>query len=141
MFIFYIFKDFFAVSRFKFHDHISSDMVHLMMSHPSFLQFHRGQRAANLQIQVHQNRLRLLLNRQVQKVKTAQIVKQRMKVKAKQKMKKEGKIGSWTLLIWKTLKHCTDSGTGTVITFKVQFISIVQQTYVIKRVDTSLIYH
>lgn len=126
MFGFYIFKDFFCtISRFKFRDHISSDVVNLMMSRPSFLQFHRGQRAANLQTQVHQNHHHHLLNQQVQKVKTAQIVKQRMKGKAKQKMKKGGKIGSWTLLIWKILKHCTDSGTGTVITLKMQFISTV----------------
>jgi hypothetical protein len=35
-------------------------------------------------------------------------------------MKREGKIGSWTLLIWKILKHCTNSGTGTVIILEIQ---------------------
>jgi hypothetical protein len=71
-------------------------------------------------------------------VKAAQIVKQRMKGKAKQKMEKGGKIGSWTLLIWKILKRCTGSGTGTVVTLKMQFISTVQQENVIERVSHQL---
>jgi hypothetical protein len=82
-----------CVYRFEFHNHVSSGVVNLMMSHPSFLPFHPGQRAASLQIQVHQSHLRLRLNQQAQKVTAAQIVIQKMKEKTKRRMKTEGEIG------------------------------------------------
>jgi hypothetical protein len=94
-------------------------MVTLTMSHPSFLPFHQGQRAANLQIQVRQNHhLHLHLNQQAQKVTAAQTAIQKMKEKTKWGMKTEGKIGCWTLLMWKIWKHYTDSGTSNVCTLE-----------------------
>ena len=108
-----------CVCRVTFHSRISSGVVNLTMSHPSFLPFRQGQRAANLQIQVHQNHHLLLhLNQQAQKVTEAHIAIQKMKEKTKWRMKTEGKIGCWTLLIWKILKHYTDSGTSNICTLR-----------------------
>ena len=50
----------------------------------------------------------------------AQSVIQKMKEKTKWRVMAEGKIGCWTLLIWKILKHYTDSGIRNHFTYAIE---------------------